>query len=153
MIMCDKGHIIRKHKLTYHSLCCTSQRLKLTDAVKVCSRSGLNPCFFLRVSEGMSRTTERYIENNVGASTQPCLTLFSTLNDSAILIPQCRGEIKWVKYAGQPNFLRIVHKASVHSVKKPWWNKKAPCKRHQLLYTIFLNLFEGENHVYRASTH
>ena len=59
----------------------------------------------------------RKMEKSVGASTQPCLTPFVTLNDSETspptvtfaIIPVCRASIIVGNFSGQPNFLSSCH--------------------------------------------
>ena len=64
-----------------------------------------------------SSTADRKMEKSIGVNTQPCLTLFVTLNDSETfpptltlaIIPVCRASIIVVNFSGQPYFLSSCH--------------------------------------------
>ena len=64
-----------------------------------------------------SSIADRKMEKSVGASTQPCLTQFVTLNDSETspptltfaIIPVCIASIIVVNFSGQPYFSSSCH--------------------------------------------
>ena len=64
-----------------------------------------------------SSIADRKMEKSAGASTQPCLTSFVTLNDSETspptltfaIIPVCSASIIVVNFSGQPYFLSSCH--------------------------------------------
>ena len=64
-----------------------------------------------------SSIADREMEKSVGASTQPCLTPFVTLNDfetssptlTFAIIPVCSASIIVVNFSGQPYFLSSCH--------------------------------------------
>ena len=64
-----------------------------------------------------SSIADRKMEKSVGASTQPCLIPFVTLNDSETspptltfaIIPVCSASIIVVNFSGQPYFLSSCH--------------------------------------------
>ena len=67
--------------------------------------------------EASSSIADRKMEKSVGASTQPCLTPFVTLNNSETspptltfaIIPVCRASIIVVNFSGQPYFHSSCH--------------------------------------------
>ena len=67
--------------------------------------------------KALSSIADRKMEKSVGASTQPCLTPFVTLNNSEtspptltfVIIPVCSASIIFVNFSGQPYFLSTCH--------------------------------------------
>ena len=67
--------------------------------------------------KALSSIADRKMEKSVGASTQPCLTPFVTLNDSetspptltVAIIPVCSASIIVVNFSGQPYFFSSCH--------------------------------------------
>ena len=69
------------------------------------------------IPQASSSIADSKMEKSVGASTQPCLTPFVTLNDSETspptltfaIIPVCSTSIIVVNFSGQPYFLSSCH--------------------------------------------
>ena len=110
------------------------------------------------MSRNASRVADRKMEKSVGASTQPCLTPFVTLNDSETspltltfaIIPVCRASIIVVNFSGQPYFLSSCHSpvlptesnALLNSTNTMYSGRSCPmhftcsCRRQNIISTV-----------------
>ena len=99
MVMCHEGSVISKHELICQNISSLSCRFQLTGIKQVCPKFILYPYSLGGIGEGIKQ--ERKIENCVENRTQPCFSLFPTLNSSETsplkltdaFIPLCNADI------------------------------------------------------------
>ena len=115
----------------------------------------------LQPANAQSTTLERKGAKRVGAKTLPCFTPFFTskgLESSPFRLTEAfmslsREAMRSANRSGQPILLQYLPKCfSVQNVESLCEVYKYHVQKSVLLYEFFFNLFERENHVYRASS-
>ena len=101
--------------------------------------------------------TDRKMEKSMGASKQPCLTPFVTLNETSpptltfAIIPVCSFSIIVVNFSGQPYFLSSCHSPVLATVSNDLLNStntmyngrscsmhfSCSCRRQNIISTVF----------------